>query len=111
MLQKEPRRRDSNLLALLKFEYDCCEITGFTRGLHLHHVILRSQGGDDVRANIVCMSDDLHDRYHAADKAVWKQLAEHIATYRPDTMIYLAKKLGKDGCEVWFERHGFEQTT
>jgi len=107
-LRPEPRLRDQALLRYLKVEYDCCEVTGSTRDLHLHHVVLRSQGGDDLRANIVCVSKDIHDRYHTADPVVRLMLAEYVRDNRPDTVAYLQKKLGEDGYTTWLERHGTE---
>jgi hypothetical protein len=107
-----PRRRirDPQLLALLAVEYDACEVTGATAivsgGLHLHHVVFRSHGGDDVRANIVGLSNELHDRYHRGDVLAKLRLAEHILHKRPDTLSYMALKLGAGPRDYWFERHG-----
>jgi hypothetical protein len=101
------RIKDPALLALLKFEYDECELTGETFGLHLHHVILKSQGGDDLRENIICVVQWKHDAYHAGDAGVRLEIATFIDQQRPDVGCYIAEKLG--GAEqllVWFERHG-----
>jgi hypothetical protein len=101
------RIRDPQLMKLLKHEYDECAITGVTAGLHLHHVIFKSHGGDDLRSNIVCVSDTLHTRYHAADPVARRLLAEHIDVFRPDVACYIAEKLGSAVALLdWFERHG-----
>lgn len=100
----EPRRRDPGLLALLKLEHDECELSGETFPLHLHHVVFKSHGGDDVRANIVCMLDDLHTRYHGADEQVRGDLAWYVMHNRPDTIRYLNKKL-IGGFDEWFRAH------
>lgn len=105
---KQPRIRDARLLELLKYEYDCCEITGVVDGLHLHHCLLRSQGGDDLRANIICVTDAFHTRYHASDAVARLMLAEYVVNNRPDTIAYLQRKLGHDGCAVWLEKHGVD---
>lgn len=105
-LKQEPRVRDSGLLTLLKYQFDCCEVTGISRDLHLHHVLFRSQGGDDLRANIVCLTSDLHTRYHAADAVARLLIAEYLRLHRQDTLDYLARKLGVSARDLWLERHG-----
>lgn len=94
----------------LKFTLDCCELSGETYNLHLHHVIYKSHQGDDLRANILCMHEPLHTRYHAGDPEVKAMVGEFIDTERPDTACYIAEKLGGASALLdWFERHG--QTT
>lgn len=105
----QPRRRDPALMALLKMRYDECELTGLTFNLHLHHVVFRAQGGDDVRANIVCMNAGLHERYHRGDAAAKLLLGTHIWFNRPDTLEYLQQKLTADSWTVWLEDHGIEE--
>lgn len=104
--RRKPRVKDPNLLACLKVEYDCCEVTGVVDSLHLHHIVYRSQGGDDTRANIICLDRDFHDRYHQADPVARLMLAEHLVRNRPDTLAYLADKVGVDTRDVWLEQHG-----
>ena len=99
------RVRDPDLMRMLKLEYDCCELTGHTTGLHLHHVVLKSQGGDDVRSNIVCIRDDAHTRYHAHDPVVRRLLAEHLLQRRPDVTSYLRDKLGEEPAIQWMHSH------
>lgn len=105
---KAPRIRDYRLMQYLKLNSDECALTGVVHDLHLHHVIFRSQGGDDVKANIVCMTEIAHGAYHAGDPVAKRMLAEHIKEARPDTATYIASKLGPGGCEAWFERHGVD---
>lgn len=96
-------------MKLLKHHSDECEVTGVTAGLHLHHVIFKSHGGDDLRCNIICISDTLHTRYHAADAVARRMVAEHVDTFRPDVACYIAEKLGSAGALLdWFARHGIE---
>ena len=99
------RLSDPPLLRLLHFEYDECVLCGITKSLHLHHVLLRSQGGDDVRANILPLCLDDHEGYHLRRADLRKRLAAYILEHRPDTREYLAEKLGGEGAEHWFERH------
>lgn len=105
---KHPRIKNLPLMELLKYEFDCCEVTGETGDLHLHHVIFRSHGGDDIRANIVCMTRELHDRYHQHDPEALRQVALHVNNWRHDTMLYLYSKLGEGGVAAWLQRHGLE---
>jgi hypothetical protein len=101
------RIKDPALLELLKYEHDCCELTGETENLHLHHVIFKSHGGDDLRANIVCMVGWLHDAYHAGDRAARQRLAHHVNTERTDVAAYISEKLsGPEALLEWFSRHG-----
>lgn len=65
-----------------------------------HHVLFRSQGGDDDPANMCCLCDDHHHKIHAEDAATKVLLGEHILAERPDTAAYLAAKAGAD----WIER-------
>lgn len=103
-----PRARIENkaLMRLLKYEYDECSLTGVTINLHLHHVIFKSHGGDDLRENIICMADWLHERYHKGDPLVKRMLADHVEHFRSDVAAYISEKLGSPGALVeWFERH------
>lgn len=98
------RIRDPALLRLLHFVYDECALCGATHPLHLHHVVFRSQGGDDVRANMVPMCIQCHAGYHTRrGDGYGARLATYISGYRPDTYAYLVHKLGTNGAELWFE--------
>lgn len=105
-LKRSPRIKDTALLELLKYEADECEVTGLTGELALHHVIFKSQQGDDVRENIICLNGDLHRLYHSANPLARFLIAEHVDKNRPDIACYIAEKLG--GAEPlleWFSRH------
>ena len=105
--KRKPRIKDTALLRLLKFESLECEITGETFNLHLHHCVLKSQSGDDVRENIVCLSEGLHTDYHHGDLATRLAVATHIKTERPDISEYIARKLGsQDALIEWYAKHG-----
>lgn len=100
------RIRDPNLLRLLHFEWDECVICGVTQPLHLHHVLFRSQGGDDIRANLLMLCVDCHHGYHTRrGDGFGLRLTQYIRDNRPDTQQYLAKKLGAGGAQVWFAVH------
>lgn len=109
--KRTPRIKDPVLLRLLKYTSDECEISGFTEGLHLHHCIFKSQGGDDVRENIICLNEGLHTDYHHGDPATRFAVADHIASKRPDIAQYIAGKLGsQDALLEWYARHGISTT-
>lgn len=99
------RIRDPGLLRLLHFEYDECAVCGTPHRIHLHHVLFRSHGGDDVRANIAPLCQHDHDGYHLNRGDVRERLANHIQAHRPDTVEYLVEKLGEGGYERWFTIH------
>lgn len=113
----EARIEDKVLMRLLKWECDCCEITEEDPPLHLHHVIFRGAGrGDDVRANIICITRNLHLRYHAGDPEARLTVAEHIRDKRPDTCLYIADKLsiaqrrpGQEALDDWFSKHNLNR--
>lgn len=105
--KQPPRIKDPVLLRLLKFEFDCCEITGVTTDLHLHHVIFKSHGGDDIRENIICISESVHTPYHQGNARIKLLVARHVDEFRPDVACYIAEKLGgADPLLEWFRRHG-----
>jgi 5-methylcytosine-specific restriction endonuclease McrA len=80
-----------------------CAITAATVSLELHHVLPRSQGGDDMRANLVFLRNDKHALVTANDPATLKALGEHIREHRPDTVEYLRWKLGERATD-WMRR-------
>ena len=41
-----------------------CRICKRRSGLHCHHVIFRSQGGDDIRQNLLTVCHHCHDSIH-----------------------------------------------
>lgn len=106
---KQPFRiKDTALLQLLKLEYDECEITGVTEDLHLHHVVLKSQGGDDVRRNILCVAEELHWLYHHSNDNIRRMVALFVLNHRPDIHGYLRDKLGLGARREWYYRHGIK---
>lgn len=107
VMPRRARIKDPALLARLKLECDECEITGETGQLHLHHVIFRSDGGDDLRSNIVCLAGWLHDDYHRGKGDSRELLGALLTSRRPDVIDYINWKLGStDALSVWLERHG-----
>ena len=98
------RVRDSQIMRLLHTDRSKeCALTGAVTGLELDHILPRSQGGDDVRANLVFLHRDVHRRKTANDPVMLKALGEHIRDHRPDTIEYLNWKLG-DRAPDWMRR-------
>lgn len=101
----EPRIRDSDILRIMHADRTKqCAITEDVDGLELHHILPRSQGGDDVRANLVFLRADIHRRITANDPVAMRLLGEHIRTERLDTMAYLTFKLGAGPAQDWMRR-------
>lgn len=99
------RIRDSSLFRLMHSDpRKQCALSGYTDNLEIHHVLPRSQGGDDVRANLVWLRRDMHRRITANDPVVVNLLGEHIASERLDTVAYLVMKLGPGRAEDWMRR-------
>lgn len=106
-LKPAPRVKNPSLMRLLKIEYDECELSGETSDLHLHHVIFKSHGGDDMRQNIICLVEGLHTLYHRGDAETRRRVGEHVNEVRTDVAGYIADKLGgPDPLLEWFARHG-----
>jgi predicted HNH restriction endonuclease len=47
-----------------------CRVCLSRDGLHGHHVKYRSQGGDDVRSNLLTLCSTCHDSVHRGDLVV-----------------------------------------
>lgn len=98
------RIRDPDLMRLLHSERTKqCAITEEVERLELHHILPRSSGGDDVRANLAFLRADIHRRVTANDPVALRLLGEHVVTQRPDTIAYLKRKLG-DRYADWMRR-------
>ena len=77
----------------------------------IHHVLPRSQGGDDVPANLICLcgsgTTGHHGKVEAGDRATMVLLGEHVLLERPDTLSYIKGKLGDEQGTDWLRRHLF----
>jgi 5-methylcytosine-specific restriction endonuclease McrA len=61
-----------------------------------HHIILRSQGGDDVEENIMPVEQDCHDRYHREGFL--------LASLRAEEYAYILSKLGSSAAADYSRR-------
>ncbi len=84
-----------------------CALCGMAN-VSLHHILRRSQGGDDVEANLVFLcgsgTTGCHGLVEAADEKTLGSLGAYVMLNRPDTLEYLAGKVGADGLMDWMER-------
>ena len=59
-------------------KFFCCELTGITtRQLAGHHIVKRSQQGDESRENIICLDYWIHDMFHAGYRNFAKELEKY----------------------------------
>lgn len=79
-------------MAIAKLYYRECAICGETSDLQIHHIVYRSQGGDDVDANLCCLCRQHHDEIHAGKELAWLALKTYIFFERQDTLLYLEAK-------------------
>ena len=84
-------------------------------GANAHHVLYGSWAGrrENVLANgvMLCGSGTLgcHGRFHAGDRAVAIAIGEYIRDHRPDTLSYLATKLGATQAIDYIERRYYTE--
>lgn len=64
-----------------------------------HHILLRSQGGDDVEDNLIPLCRQHHFEYHNADISVRVNL---------DEKLYVLTKLGQVAGMDYLERRRYE---
>jgi 5-methylcytosine-specific restriction endonuclease McrA len=87
-----------------------CALCGDTGKLSIHHILPRSQGGDDVKENLIALcgdgvSGDHGDVEHRRGDAR-RALGLLILSERKDTLGYLAEKFGtQDRALAWLERN------
>lgn len=73
-----------------------CRATG-NRATDGHHILLRSQGGDDVEDNILPLSNKPHGTYHTKGRLPGVKLTDRETAY-------LAGKLGVEGAADYIRR-------
>jgi hypothetical protein len=74
----------------------------------LHHVLPRSQGGDDVEACLVAVCGDgvrgCHGLLENQDLQARMDLGAYLRMNRPDTLSYIRGKLGDEEGSEWLTR-------
>lgn len=100
------RVKDPDLLKKLHREWKECVLCLETYRLSLHHI--HKHPKDDVRANLVMLCGDgttgCHGFIEHKDPSVLLQLGGYILGSRPDTIAYLAFKIGPASCTDWLRR-------
>jgi hypothetical protein len=110
----KPAKRVKNPKAMKQVhEQGCwCVLNCGEKG-SVHHVLARSQGGDDVSANMVCLcgsgTTGHHGKVEANDTPTLVLLGEHLLLERPDTISYIKGKLGEAEGAAWLARRLFVQ--
>ena len=108
---KRPKRiRDPELMRRMHFEFDECCICG-NIDFSVHHILKRSQGGDDVRANLVALcghgTAGCHGAVEGAERAACAALGAYLEAERPDVIGYLAARLGGfTAAAEWMQQRG-----
>lgn len=102
----EKRKRDPDLLRNFAIRMSNCCVCGEGRhsGLQAHHILRRSQSGDDCSANLCALCAACHRALHDGDSETQRRLGEHICRMRPDTLDYLAHCLGATQSVSYMER-------
>ena len=54
-------------------DYGTCQLTG-ARGEQLHHIMLKSHGGNDTAYNLIVLSNKAHTMVHSDEKKWFKIL-------------------------------------
>jgi hypothetical protein len=83
------------------FENECCCACGLREPLSLHHVVPKSQGGDDVRENLVVLCGDgtrgCHGKLENHEPG-WERVAGHVRAYvqaRESRLRYVLDRIGQ----------------
>lgn len=101
------RIRDPALLRQAHWSFDECVVCGGI-DISIHHVLPRSQGGDDVWENLVALCGDgvygCHGAVEHGSDAVCRALGLHLLKERPDTVTYLQERLGSAEAAAEFLR-------
>ena len=88
---------DPDLMRQAHWAFDECVICGGI-DISIHHIIHRSQGGDDVWENLapLCGSGTTgcHGGIESGLDSVCRAFGLYVLRERPDTMRYLEQKLG-----------------
>lgn len=77
---------------------DCnkCVFCGTRDALHVHHIVYRSQGGEDEPSNLIVLCAEHHDKVHS-DKRRWFPVCRaYIWLYYVDgkrTKLYVLERI------------------
>ncbi len=107
------RIKDPDLLRQAHWAFDECVLCGAI-DISIHHILSRSASssgaGDDVWENLVPLCGDgttgCHGLVEAGSDVACRALGWYVTRERPDTMEYLATKLGSvEARDEWLRRY------
>ena len=80
MAKEIPQKVRDEVLARDSFdEWPCCIYCGAPGpGLHLHHVVRRSQGGKHEASNLVTLCYKCHGRLHDGDHEIQRYAEDYL---------------------------------
>jgi len=122
---------DRHALRVARLTSDACAACGRTAG-SVHHVIPRSEGGDDVAGNLLLLcgsgTTGCHGALHGSPYVITRQVVQdyirvlgeveerrdadwvaerlglHIVNWRPDILTYVYGKLGREAGAAYLVR-------
>ena len=98
---------DPDLMRQAHWAFDECIICGGI-DITIHHILPRSQLGDDVWENLVPLcgsgTHGCHGAVEAGLDSACRALGLYVMRERPDTLAYLERKLGSEGARDVFVR-------
>ena len=105
---KQPKRiKNPKVAKALHANLGPCVLCG-DAAQSLHHVLPRSQGGDDVEANYVALDGSgttgCHGLLENQDLQARMDLGAYLRMNRPDTLSYIRGKLGDEEGSEWLTR-------
>jgi len=105
--KREARIRDPALMRQAHWSFDECVICG-SINISIHHILPRSQGGDDVWENLAALCGDgttgCHGGVEAGLDSACRALGLYVLRERPDTVAYLDERLGGAEARIEFLR-------
>jgi 5-methylcytosine-specific restriction endonuclease McrA len=94
----EPRIRDSAAIQRKVMSEPLCRACRLEKAVDGHHVLLKSQSGDDIEDNIVPLCRACHRDYHEARIGIRLTL---------DERLYVLTKLGQNPGTVYLENRRY----
>lgn len=71
-LRLSPEEYKALITAVFERDLWRCRNCGFRR-LHAHHIVFRSEGGEDIRSNLVSLCPCCHDAVHSGRLSIWSE--------------------------------------
>jgi hypothetical protein len=112
-----PRIRNKDVLKAFHEQGWDCVACGHGRHIEAHHILRRSQGGDDALGNLLGLCSDCHRALHGQPYRAYgvridagfvrSAIGRYIRSEAgDDARYYLTSKLGQERAEAWVEALG-----